>query len=82
MMYISTIVVTALLDAYIAMAEPASQHETRQATLCSGLEDVPLCCAVNLLGIADLDCRARKYPLFAYQILFRKRSSLMDGLNV
>lgn len=64
-MYISTIVVTALLDAYITMAEPASQHETRQATLCSGFEDEPLCCAVNLLGIANLDCRARKYPLFA-----------------
>ena len=60
MMYLSTIVVTALLDAYIAMAWPASQREIRQATLCSGLEDEPLCCAVNLLGVADLDCSARK----------------------
>ena len=63
-MYFSTIVVTALLGAYIAMAGPASQRETRQGTLCSGLEDEPLCCAVNELGIVGLDCRARKLCLF------------------
>ena len=45
------------------MAGRADQHETRQAALCSGLENEPLCCAVNLLGIADLDCSARKLCL-------------------
>ena len=60
MMYLSTIVVTALLDAHIAMAGPTSQRETRQATLCSGIENEPLCCAVNELGIVSLDCSARK----------------------
>ena len=63
MMYLSTIVVTALLDAYIAMAAPASQRETRQETLCSGLEDEPLCCAVNVLGVTSLDCSARRLCL-------------------
>ena len=63
MMYLSTIVVTALLDAYIAMAGPASQREVRQATLCSGIENEPLCCAVSVLGVASLDCSARKLCL-------------------
>ncbi|KAM0803689.1 fungal hydrophobin-domain-containing protein [Usnea florida] len=57
-MYFSTIVITALLDAYIAMAGPAYQREIRQETLCSGLEDEPLCCAVSVLGVASLDCTA------------------------
>ena len=63
MMYFSSIVITAILDACIAMAGPASQRETRQATLCSGIENEPLCCAVNELGIVGLDCSARKLCL-------------------
>lgn len=27
---------------------------------CSGLEATPQCCAVNVLGVADLDCKSRK----------------------
>ena len=60
MMYFSSIVITALLNAYIGVAGPASQRETRQETLCSGLEDKPLCCAVDVLGVASLNCQARK----------------------
>jgi hypothetical protein len=34
--------------------------DQRQAGICSGAEGTPLCCDVDVLGVADLDCSPRK----------------------
>ncbi|CAF9914152.1 MAG: hypothetical protein ALECFALPRED_009417, partial [Alectoria fallacina] len=51
-MHFSTIVATALVGAS-TMAMPAFN---KRAILCPGLEGTPQCCAVNALGVADLNC--------------------------
>ncbi|KAF6233971.1 hypothetical protein HO173_007801 [Letharia columbiana] len=51
-MHCSTIIATALFGASITMAFPAF----KRAVLCPGIEDTPQCCAVNALGVADLNC--------------------------
>lgn len=41
-----------------AMASPIEERQTYSA--CSGLYGTPQCCATDVLGVADLDCAARK----------------------
>lgn len=54
-MHCSTIIATALFGASITMAFPAF----KRTVLCPGIEDTPQCCAVNALGVADLNCAPR-----------------------
>ena len=65
-MYLTTVITitTALFGGSIVNAFPASKHETKRATLCSGLESQPQCCADDLLGLLNLGCAARMLPLF------------------
>ncbi|CAD6572550.1 MAG: Fungal hydrophobin [Alectoria sarmentosa] len=51
-MHFSTVITTALFGAS-TMAMPAFN---KRAILCPGLESTPECCAVNALGVADLNC--------------------------
>lgn len=34
----------------------------RQSGICPGAEGTPLCCDVDVLGVADLDCTPRGFP--------------------
>lgn len=54
-MHFSATIATALFGASI-MAMPAYN---KRMILCPGLEATPQCCAVNALGVADLDCAPR-----------------------
>ncbi len=57
-MHFSTIaVVLAGATAAVATAIPALKE--RQSTLCTGSYS-PVCCATDVLGLADLDCAPRK----------------------
>ncbi|RDL42077.1 Uncharacterized protein BP5553_02056 [Venustampulla echinocandica] len=38
------------------LAMPATRLNSRQAGLCSSALATPLCCDVDVLGVADLDC--------------------------
>jgi hypothetical protein len=42
----------------------ASPVEKRQAPLCSGLTGNQQCCAVDVLGVADLNCANRTSPIY------------------
>jgi len=56
-------IVVALVGATTAMAAAVPGRSTlldRQAALCSGASSSPLCCATDVLGVADLDCAPRK----------------------
>ena len=53
-MHFSTIIATALVGAS-TMAFPAY----KRAVLCPGLESTPQCCAVDALGVADVNCAPR-----------------------
>ena len=53
-MHFSTIAMTVLFGA-ATMAVPAF----RRSPLCLGIESSPECCAVNALGVADLNCAPR-----------------------
>lgn len=56
-----------------AMAAP---REQRSYSPCSGLYSTAQCCAVNVLGIADLDCANRTLlPLFASPSTLRGRET-------
>jgi hypothetical protein len=44
----------------VTIAVPASLSP-RQSDVCSGAEGTPLCCDVNVLGVADLDCAPREF---------------------
>lgn len=60
-------IVIALAGATTAMAAAVPGKSTlmeRQAVLCSGLSSSPLCCATDVLGVADLDCAPRKFLIF------------------
>jgi len=62
-MHFSTIVI-ALAGATTTMASAIPGKSTllgRQSTLCSGAESSPVCCATDVLGVADLDCAPRKF---------------------
>jgi hypothetical protein len=59
-MQFSTLLV-ALTGATVAVASAIPSLEERQsALLCSGLSGTPVCCATDVLGLADLDCAPRK----------------------
>lgn len=77
-MYFLTIITTALLSASITIAVPASTSETKRATLCSGLESEPQCCALDVLGIADLQCDARTLPLLNFQLYTFSKKEVAD----
>lgn len=56
-----------------ALATPAflssSQLRPRASNLCvGGVGSTPQCCAVDVLGVADLDCSARASP-FSFPVL-------------
>ena len=53
-MHFFAIIATALVGASTTMAVPAMKRN-----LCFGLPGSPECCAVNALGVADLDCAPR-----------------------
>jgi hypothetical protein len=56
-------VIIALAGATTAMAAAVPGKSTlmdRQAALCSGASSSPVCCATDILGVADLDCAPRK----------------------
>lgn len=57
-MHFSTIVV-ALAGASTALASAIPDMSPRQAAVCSGTEGNPVCCATDVLGVADLDCAPR-----------------------
>lgn len=59
-MHFSTIVL-ALAGATAAVASAIPALESRQAPLCSGLSGTPVCCATDVLGLADLDCANRTF---------------------
>lgn len=43
------------------LAAPSPNVITSRSTLCnSGLYSTPQCCAVDVLGVADLNCAGRK----------------------
>ena len=54
-MQFSTFIAAALVGASATMAVPAY----KRSVLCPGLPGTPECCAVNALGVADLDCAPR-----------------------
>lgn len=60
-MQFTTTLVT--LSALIAttLALPATSVAKRQAGLCSSSLGSPLCCDVDVLGVADLNCEQRKH---------------------
>ncbi|KAF2802070.1 hydrophobin, partial [Mytilinidion resinicola] len=50
---------TAILATSSVLAVPAFNADKRQQAVCTeGLYTTPLCCATDVLGIADLDCAA------------------------
>lgn len=62
-MHFSTIIV-ALAGATGALASAIPGKSTlmdRQTALCSGASSSAVCCATDVLGIADLDCATREY---------------------
>lgn len=70
-MHFSTVVL-ALAGATTAVASAIPGKSTlmdRQAALCSGASNSPVCCATDVLGVADLDCAPRKSsPSFLMQL--------------
>jgi hypothetical protein len=57
-MQFSTIIATILAGVALNMAIPL---EERQASLgCSGTTSNAVCCATDVLGVADLNCATRK----------------------
>jgi hypothetical protein len=62
-MYFSSIVI-ALTGASTALAAALPGRSTlmdRQVGLCTGASTSALCCATDVLGVADLDCAARMF---------------------
>lgn len=59
-MQFSTLLV-ALTGATVVVATAIPALQERQAALCAGLSGTPVCCATDVLGLADLDCATRKY---------------------
>lgn len=57
-MQFSTVFSTVLAGASVAMAIPAM--ERRQAPVCTGTDSNAVCCATDVLGVADLNCAPRK----------------------
>jgi len=58
-MQFTTILAAAILATTSAHAIPAFHAEKRQQAVCTtGLYTTPLCCATDVLGVADLDCAA------------------------
>lgn len=49
------------LSGFVACALALPSLTSRQTSVCS--EGTPQCCDVNVLGLADLDCSTREYPL-------------------
>jgi hypothetical protein len=45
-----------------SIAAPGMVKDSRQVNVCSGAEGTALCCDVDVLGVADLDCAPRKCP--------------------
>ena len=54
-MHFSTIIGAALFGAAITLGVPTH----KRTILCPGTPDTPQCCAVNALGVADLNCAPR-----------------------
>ncbi|RFU31451.1 hypothetical protein B7463_g4895, partial [Scytalidium lignicola] len=51
-----TSTITLLGLAAVALSVPTTPNKPRQADICSGADSTPLCCDVDVLGVADLDC--------------------------
>jgi len=66
-MQFTTLLATAILATSTVLASPAFHADKRQQAVClAGLYTTPLCCATDVLGVADLDCAARtSLSLFA-----------------
>ena len=58
----ATIFITALLGATTALASaiPLEERQTNNFDPCTGTLGSAVCCATDVLGVADLDCAPRK----------------------
>jgi hypothetical protein len=60
---------TSFITAFALFASTLAMPATkvvRQAGLCSSGSATPLCCDVDVLGVADLDCETRKFFSTSY----------------
>jgi hypothetical protein len=65
-----------------SMAMPATRVTQRQAAVCSS--GTSQCCDVDVLGIADLDCEARKFSPTQFQRMLKdppQQRNLTDVTN-
>ncbi|RDW94503.1 hypothetical protein BP5796_00266 [Coleophoma crateriformis] len=58
--FVSLFALSGLFASTLAM--PATLLDTRQAGICSSGSATPLCCDVDVLGVADLDCSTPPTP--------------------
>lgn len=68
-MHFSTAAIFALAGASSVIASAIPGKSTlleRQAVLCSGASSSAVCCATDVLGVADLDCAPRKLTLLGH----------------
>lgn len=82
-MRFSTVVI-ALAGASTALASAIpgiSTLQDRQAALCAGASNSPVCCATDVLGVADLDCAPRMfYPSITLR-LDQKSNLIVSSTN-
>ena len=60
-MQFTLITLTTLLATAFAIPQDLALVQNRQLGLCSSAASNPLCCDVDVLGVADLNCEVRKY---------------------
>jgi Fungal hydrophobin len=68
----ATIILTALVGATVTVASTIPLEERAERDLCTGTDSNAVCCATDVLGVADLDCAPRKFfvkNLFKFEIL-------------
>jgi len=76
-MHFSAVAVTIALvgGASTAMASAIPAITPRQATLCTGSYSA-VCCATDVLGLADLNCAPRTFPTTSSQRLLSSTDHL------
>lgn len=67
--------VSALAAAFVGFAAASPIEERQTYSACSGLYGSPLCCATDVLGVADLDCGEREFPNILQYAVSNKESS-------
>jgi hypothetical protein len=53
--------------ATLAIASPMEKRQIAQG-ICTGLQSNPVCCAADVLNLADVNCASRKFQSFVPQL--------------